>query len=98
MEHTVSITTPFIKLEALLKYAGLVGTGGGSKIRTAPPSHRPAPRTTPPGCAAPGGESKIRIAEGEVLVNGEVCTQRGRKLHPGDRVELGGEALLVAEA
>ncbi len=71
MEHTVSITTPFIKLEALLKYAGLVGTGG---------------------------ESKIRIMEGEVLVNGEVCTQRGRKLHPGDRVELGGEVLLVAEA
>ena len=33
MEHTVSITTPFIKLEALLKYAGLVGTGGESKIR-----------------------------------------------------------------
>ena len=36
--------------------------------------------------------------EGEVLVNGEVCTVRGRKLHPGDRVELGGEVLLVAEA
>ena len=71
MEHTVSITTPFIKLEALLKYAGLVGTGG---------------------------ESKIHITEGEVLVNGEVCTVRGRKLHPGDRVELGGEVLLVAEA
>ena len=71
MEHTVSITTPFIKLEALLKYAGLVGTGG---------------------------ESKIRITEGAVLVNGEVCTVRGRKLHPGDRVELGGEVLLVAEA
>ena len=71
MEHTIRITTPFIKLEALLKYAGLVGTGG---------------------------ESKIRITEGEVLVNGEVCTVRGRKLHPGDRVELGGEVLLVAEA
>ena len=71
MEHTIEITTPFIKLEALLKYAGLAGTGG---------------------------ESKIRITEGEVLVNGEVCTQRGRKLRPGDRVELGGEVLLVAEA
>ena len=71
MEHTVTITTPFIKLEALLKYAGLTGTGG---------------------------ESKIRITEGEVRVNGEVCTQRGNKLHPGDRVELGGETLLVAEA
>ncbi len=71
MEHAIRITTPFIKLEALLKYAGLVGTGG---------------------------ESKIRITEGEVLVNGEICTQRGRKLHPGDWVELGGETLLVAEA
>ena len=71
MEHAIRITTPFIKLEALLKYAGLVGTGG---------------------------ESKIRITEGEVLVNGEICTQRGRKLHPGDRVELGGETLLVTEA
>ena len=50
------------------------------------------------GLVGTGGESKIRITEGEVLVNGEVCTQRGRKLHPGDRVELGGETLLVAEA
>ena len=33
MEHTIEITTPFIKLEALLKYAGLTGTGGDSKIR-----------------------------------------------------------------
>ena len=43
-------------------------------------------------------EHTVSITEGEVLVNGEVCTQRGRKLHPGDRVELGGEVLLVAEA
>ncbi len=35
MEHTVSITTPFIKLEALLKYAALVGPGGEAKIRIA---------------------------------------------------------------
>ena len=38
---------------------------------------------------ATGGEAKIRVQEGEVLVNGETCTQRGRKIRPGDRVEIG---------
>lgn len=33
-----------------------------------------------------GGEAKNVIAEGKVTVNGKVCTQRGRKLHCGDRV------------
>ena len=33
-----------------------------------------------------GGEAKIVIQEGEVCVNGEVCTMRGKKLHPGDEV------------
>ena len=33
-----------------------------------------------------GGEAKYVISEGMVTVNGEVCTQRGKKLHPGDRV------------
>ena len=69
MERTVEIATPYIKLEALLKFAGLTGTGG---------------------------ESKIRILEGEVQVNGEVCTQRGRKLRDGDRVTLGKEVLVVS--
>ena len=31
-----------------------------------------------------GGEAKFVINEGLVFVNGEVCTQRGKKLHPGD--------------
>ena len=31
-----------------------------------------------------GGEAKALIQEGEVLVNGEVCTMRGKKLYPGD--------------
>lgn len=34
-----------------------------------------------------GGHAKIVIQDGEVRVNGEICTQRGRKLHPGDRVD-----------
>ena len=33
-----------------------------------------------------GGMAKTFIQEGEVLVNGEVCTMRGKKLHPGDEV------------
>ena len=62
------ITTEFIKLDSLLKYEGLVETGG---------------------------EAKLLIQEGQVKVNGEVCTMRGKKIRPGDKVELGGTALLV---
>ena len=39
---------------------------------------------------AAGGEAKLLIQEGQVLVNGEVCTQRGKKLRPGDDVEAEG--------
>lgn len=35
-----------------------------------------------------GGEAKLLISEGMVTVNGEVCTQRGKKLRPGDKVQL----------
>ena len=35
-----------------------------------------------------GGEAKYVISEGMVTVNGEVCTQRGKKLRPGDRVSF----------
>ena len=42
-----------------------------------------------------GGEAKIIISEGMVRVNGEVELRRGKKLRPGDRVELGGNAFLV---
>ena len=64
----IKIETEFIKLDALVKFANLVSSGG---------------------------EAKIRIAEGEVLVNGEICTMRGKKLRPGDTVELGGESVQV---
>ncbi len=33
-----------------------------------------------------GGEAKLAVNEGLVQVNGEVCTMRGKKLRPGDRV------------
>ena len=42
-----------------------------------------------------GGEAKIIISEGMVSVNGEVELRRGRKLRPGDVVELGGNSFLV---
>lgn len=57
----IKIKTEFIKLDSLLKFAALVGTGG---------------------------EAKYVISEGLVSVNGEVCTMRGRKIYPGDRVEF----------
>ena len=68
MENMI-ITTEFIKLQDLLKFASLVSTGG---------------------------EAKIIIHEGEVKVNGEVCTMRGKKIRPGDIVELGGETYTVS--
>jgi len=42
-----------------------------------------------------GGESKELIADGEVSVNGEVDTRRGRQLFRGDVVEALGETLKV---
>ena len=40
-----------------------------------------------------GGEAKERIQEGEAMVNGEVCTQRGKKLRPGDTVFFDGQKI-----
>ena len=67
-ENRIKITTEFIKLDALLKFAALVETGG---------------------------EAKQLIQDGEVLVNGEVCTMRGKKIRPGDKVELDGQEVIV---
>lgn len=68
---TVSIHTEFIKLDALLKYAGLCATGG---------------------------EAKNAVLDGLVQVNGAVCTLRGKKLRPGDRVVFAGETVEVTGA
>lgn len=57
----ITINTEFIKLDSLLKFAALVGTGG---------------------------EAKYVISEGMVKVNGEVCTMRGKKIYPGDKVDF----------
>ena len=40
------------------------------------------------GVVMTGGHAKIVIQEGEVKVNGEVCTQRGKKMRPGDKAEF----------
>ena len=47
---------------------------------------------------ATGGEAQIRVQEGEVLVNGAVCTQRGRKIRPDDTVDYHGLLLGVRYA
>ena len=67
----ITITTEFIKLQDLLKFANLVETGG---------------------------EAKERVQGGEVRVNGEVCTMRGKKIRPGDVVLFAGQELTVAYA
>ena len=66
-EEKIQITTEFIKLDALLKFANVVMTGG---------------------------EAKMIIQDGEVTVNGEVCTMRGKKIRTGDTVEIGGQIRL----
>ena len=42
-----------------------------------------------------GGEAKTLIQEGEVKVNGEVCTMRGKKLYPGDHFAFNGDTYLI---
>lgn len=62
MEHRIiEISTEFIKLDSLLKFAGI---------------------------AAVGGEAKFMVTSGAVLVNGEVCTMRGKKIRSGDIVTI----------
>ena len=70
-EKTLSITTPFIKLDSAMKLADAVGSGG---------------------------MAKMVIEDEQVRVNGEVCTQRGKKLRDGDRVTLGPEEFGVKQA
>lgn len=57
----VTIEGEFIKLQQLLKFAGICETGG---------------------------QAKEAILAGVVSVNGSVCTQRGKKIRPGDVVVL----------
>ncbi len=42
-----------------------------------------------------GSEAKARVQGGEVMVNDEVETRRGRQLQPGDQVRIGQETLRI---
>lgn len=42
-----------------------------------------------------GGEAKIRILEGEVFLNGEVCQVIRKKLREGDVVQIGEIEILI---
>jgi ribosome-associated protein len=48
------------------------------------------------GLADTGADAKGLIAEGQVTVNGEQETRRGRQLHSGDIVALGDESVQLA--
>ena len=45
-----------------------------------------------------GGFAKTVIQEGEVKVNGEVCTMRGKKLYPGDKFTYDGQTWCIHAA
>ena len=57
----VKIKTEYIKLDQLLKFSGIAGTGSSAKEM---------------------------ILDGIVLVNGEVCSIRGKKIRTGDTVSV----------
>lgn len=43
------------------------------------------------GVALSGGEASLMLEEGIVLLNGEVCSMRGKKVYPGDKVMVDAE-------
>lgn len=47
------------------------------------------------GAASLGSEAKIYVQDGQVKVNGEVETRRGKKLTYGDTVEFQGETYKI---
>lgn len=47
------------------------------------------------GVCMTGGEAKLAIQDGGVSVNGQPCAMRGKKLRPGDVVEVGGQLRLT---
>ena len=49
------------------------------------------------GLVGSGLEAKIVIKEGQVLVNGEVEYQRGKKLYEGDMVSFNGETIKIVK-
>ena len=68
MTKEIKLKTVFIKLDQLLKFAGIAQTGG---------------------------HAKDLILEGCVMVNGEICTQRGKKIYTGYIVETDQDKLII---
>ena len=50
------------------------------------------------GVAGTGGHAKVIVRSGEVMVNGEVDTRRGRTLQAGDVVAVGGQEFRVCSS
>ncbi len=69
--NIIRIDTEYIKLQDLLKFSGIVLSGG---------------------------EAKFAIQNGEVELNGEVCTMRGKKVRAGDTVVFDGVTVEVEQA
>lgn len=44
-----------------------------------------------------GVEAKYAVLDGKVKVNGEVCTQRGKKLYTGDMVSYQSKTIKIEE-
>ncbi len=42
-----------------------------------------------------GGQAKLAIQNGKVLVNGKPCSMRGKKMRPGDRLEYAGKQVQI---
>ena len=68
-KEIIEINEEFIRLQDLLKFAGITPTGG---------------------------QAKYLIQNGEILVNGEVCTMRGKKMRNGDTAEYNGKLVEVS--
>ena len=49
------------------------------------------------GMVSEGVEAKYSIQDGEVSVNGEVCTQRGKKLFAGDEFSYKGKTVRIED-
>ena len=61
--NTIHIHTSYSQLDQLLKWEGIISTGGSVKPM---------------------------LAEGLVSINGEIATERRRKIFPGDIVQIKG--------
>lgn len=48
------------------------------------------------GAAAVGSDANALIADGKVMVNGQICTMRGKKIRAGDCVVIDGISVSVS--